>query len=323
MRLVRKEATLAADHAIKTLREWIEKAGIFLSTAAHANANSGAICKLDAHDDFVVVPNENNKNKNKNKNKTNKAKIGHSPSDWAHRFIQVLLLPEAERTTSPATTTTSTSSSTTTTTTTTWNQKQKKQVKTIRHNALDVDDDDLLAEYEETIMILTVSVLKGWKRVSNFVTKAIQNSARQSTKEDLLSSRNTNTGPNTGPNTNPSPSLVRDNSDDEEIEEQGVEIIYDATEIEYDTCNQHVVFFSESMEEEEDEDEEEDEVVMITNPCEVDVISVSSSCESDELSFDELSFEDISEDVKEVAVVAQDSDDSDDEWAMLSDDDDF
>jgi hypothetical protein len=343
---IRREATIAADHVVKVLKKWIHQASIFMNKHTHTNGP----------EDFVVVTNSDtisdsnstsasSSNSNSTSNSKNlqgdddkDGKKKYHPMEWTTRFIQVLLLPENTRANNTTrvksnsrSNSRSKSISKSISNNTRWNQQEKKQVKTINHHNND-ENNDQLVQFEELLDVVTVSVINGFFKVSKFIQRTVEEHHTHKQQRSQSQYQSQYQKCDSLSSLSQSPSLAESASaaslsstsacsftDDEELEEQGVEIIFDPTKNNSSDSEEWKIFFGESKDEDGDEvdDEDGDEdgddeveveaAVMITNPCDVEVISVSSS----EKDVDELSFEEISEG----------GNGSDDEsWAMFSDD---
>lgn len=186
-----------------------------------------------------------------------------NPIDWASRFVQVLLLPEKEQLNLASTST------------------KKSTLK---------KEEELLNQYDEAIDAIAGSVIKGFHIFSTFIVKAIEE--HQDAKRCDILSLSSSPSLAESASISSSSSKVSCTMSDDVVEEQGVEIVFDSTG-KKDAPEEWKIFFGEPAKEEE-------EPVLITNPCNAGVISVSSCDESS--SFEEVDHSD------EVS------------WAMLSDD---
>lgn len=278
---LRREATAAADNVVRTLRQWMKKASTFVSNHAH---------KLTPHD-FVVVSEDLDQNKN---NKDH----DHSPIEWAARFIEVLLLPEATNdlhswTTVPKNFDRSTSTSTT-----------KR-----------VSSDELIDQYEDTLENIATSVVKGLECASKFFLDAIKECEKQMNQNQQKNMNSDVLSISSGPSlaesscissASSSSSSVKSSTDDVVVE-QGVEIIFDKKGNNNEKSEEWKVFFGEGVGKEGDDNVAvDDDAVLINHICNSEIVSVSSSVKEDDMS----SFEELSD---------KDSESDNASWAMLSD----
>lgn len=287
----RKEATAAADNVVKTLKDWIKKASTFVSN--HAD-------KLAVHD-YVVVPND--EPRNKSKRDSGERKEEHSPFEWAARFIEVLLSPE-ER---------GNPNNLSSWTTIPKNQNQKVDTTD------SIVDQSVVDQYDEILDNLTDSVGKGLQSASKFIFGIVKDYGEMA--EKIQRSHNSNYDDvlslSQSPSLAESASISSDSSSstklrsgsselgDDEVVEQGVEIVFDPFSKEGDNgdSEEWKIFFGDAFKGGAVDDVD---AVLINHVCNEEIVSISSSEQDDMSSFEELS------DHKEENDNAS--------WAMLSDD---
>jgi len=337
----RKDATIAAEHVVKTLQEWIQKASAFVvdivgdlehrdyvvvastSNAGSSNGSSARFGSSGVNQKGASGVQKGTKllgeDEKKDGDKRNRNRNQH-PMEWAKRFIQVLLLPEDTKD-SPVMVEHSHCS------------PSCKNSKNNNHNH------NLLDEYEESLEVLTESFVQGLKRTSKFIHRIVKEHQEKARKNRRLIDDDED---NLSLSASPTPSLVKSVASisssssshiDDFVVEQGIEIVFDPNNQNKSVGSngstssnnngdkdEWKIFFGESKEEKE---EGEEEAVMISNLCEDEVISLSSSSSLSEhnsrvvvedSSSTASSFEQVSE------AKDEDSDDDDVSWAMLSDD---
>lgn len=326
----RKDATIAADHVVKTLQEWIQKASAFV--VDHAS-------RYVVDRDYVVVKstdkgmgsaatststnNKNTKgsgkklNEDEDEDEGNDRRQQHHPMEWAKRFVQVLLVPENNKD-SPV-------------------MVEHSHCSHNNNKGFVQDAHDLLDEYEESLEVLAASFVHGLRKTSKFIQRVVKEHQENTKKSrsSLLSIHNEDHQDCLSLSASSTPSLVKSVSSissssshgNDIVVEQGIEIIFDPNNNHSDSNSRSSssngdkdewkIFFGESTEEKKDGgEEEEEEAVMISNPCEEEVISISSyehnSVVLEDSTSTASSFEQVSE--------ANNEDNDDVSWAMLSDD---
>lgn len=305
---IRKEATAAADHVVnilKILKEWIQKGTKFIKDQSSKVGT----------EDYVVVVVPDTHHRRADNQQLDEVEEKLLPMEWTSRSIQALslLLPEQ------------TSNSNSNNPSETWtaihnhNGDTEKQVK----NANPVVH---FNEYEEAIDTIADSMIRGLDALSKFIHLAVdehlENQSRKMKGHDddddddeLLSLSST-------PSLAESASLSSNANSEEEEKEQlsvlsqeGVEVIIDSsqsnskitttttnTNTNTNTCDDEWrSFFGEPMKEAND-----DEAIIVNNPCDADVISLSSS-------------ENKNDDVSSLDGSFAYVDDDDSSWAIFSD----
>lgn len=300
----RKNATIAADRVVKTLQEWIQKASAFIVDHASRHAadreyvvvasTSSSSHSSGSKGDTKGSGAEKKKNLDDDQDKDGNQAAG---MEWAKRLFQLNHI------------------------------HRSPPCKAFGTNSINKKDigPNLLDEYEESLEVMAASFVDGLKKTSKFIQRVIKEQQEKAKKnrrlldsddEDCFSLSVSST-----PSIVKSVSSISSSSShiDDAVVEQGIEIIFDPNNQNKSSKSsingdkdEWKIFFGESKEEKE---EFEEEVVMISNPCEEEVISISSSEHNDgveDLSSSVSSFEQVSE--------SNDDDNDDVSWAMLSDD---
>ena len=336
---LRQEATGAADHVVKTLKIWVQRATQFVH---HHTSKLGP-------EDFVVVMTPNGTNVTKTTstkttteefdyehvNNDNKRDSGNNNKekdgmDWAARFVQALLFPETIHQQEESTK---------------CHLKSNSNSK-ITPTAATSFAEQQLDQYEETIDAVADNIVKGFKVVSKFFVNTIVHAHQQQQKY------NKNKNNDEVLSLSPSPSLAEsaslsssdeDDSDDYDhinehdndnasVEQEGVEIVFGCDDAKNVDCEEWKIFFGDAQNASDDNDNADgvsfasDELTLVDSPCVAeadtdDVISFSSSFAGESLSSPPTS-------PSSKVLVAEDNEkevesNSDDvSWALLSDDED-
>lgn len=268
----RKEATAAADNVVKTLKEWIKKASTFVSN--HAD-------KLIVHD-YVVVPNDHkDEPRNKSNRNSGERKEENSPFEWAVRLIEILLSPEERGNPNNLSS---------------WTTIPKNQ-----HQKSDTTD-SLVEEYDDALDNLTESVANGLQSASKFIFAIVKDygemaekiqRSRNSNYDDVLSLSQSPSLAESSSISSASSSSAKlrsgfSESEDEDVVEQGVEIVFDPLPKEGDNGNSEEwkIFFGDALKGGAGDDVD---AVLINHVCNEEIVSISSSEQDDMSSFEELS----------------------------------
>lgn len=339
----RQEATSAADHVVKTLKIWVQRATEFVQhqaskvgsedfvlvvasdgTVATGSGRTKTRVGLDEESDYDyehVNSHEGDSHSSHNNKKED--------MDWAARFVQGLLLPETIHS-YKTTSTSSTPSSSCSKNHTSKSTAAGAHAKVITELQLD--------QYEETIDVVADSFMKGFNFVSNFFMMKLVKQSNKNNNDEVLSL-------SPSPSLAESASLSSDYDDDDDlienenasVQEEGVEIVFgcdtdlvatnNGTEaISNADCEEWKIFFGGSHDDHDDINQQHndedgisfgsDELTLVDSPCDADdVISFSSSFAGKSLTSPTTSSS------KEVEVAKDDVSD-DVSWALLSDDED-
>lgn len=339
----RQEATGAADHVVKTLKIWVQRAAEFVQHQASkigsedfvlVMASDGSVTTgsgrtknrvgLDEESDYDYEHVNSHEGDSHSSNNNKKDDM-----DWAARFVQGLLFPEIihlYKTTS----TSSTSSPSCSKNHTSKSTAAGAHVRAITELQID--------QYEETIDVVADSFMKGFNFVSNFFMMKLAKQSNKNNNDEVLSL-------SPSPSLAESASLSSDYGDDDDlvenenasVQDEGVEIVFGcdtdlastnngAKAIHNADCEEWKIFFSGSHDDHDNinqqyNDEDgvsfgSDELTLVDSPCDADdVISFSSSFAGESLTSPTTSSS------KEVGVAKDDVSD-DVSWALLSDDED-
>ncbi len=298
---LRKEATVAADNAFQTFKEWVKKASHFVKSQVSMIGSS------NSSEDYVLITSSGTSNNNGKKFcEDEKEDVHHDPMEWTTRFVQALLAPNVSVNLSSQT-------------------KERCDEKTEKESQLLwYYTETQLEQYEDSLDALADSLIKGIDAVSRFVVRAIEKHhenkiiVKRDNDDDELS-----LSPEDHPSLAASVSLSSISSkssissngsiiigEDNVVVEEGVEVIVDDSS----SNEEWKIFFGEQdlncnsgSSSSSGTHSYEEEVVIINTPCDEDVVSLDSCV-----------FEENEDKVDNVENNENDAGD-DASWAVLSD----